>query len=365
MRLLLSFLLVSVNVLADEQCKNAAKLIQEGVKIGDASDGEIGKYKEAAELCPTMPEAFYNLGVVLGSKGDHQGAFEQFKKAISIKRAGVYLIGAGRAALEIGVDAVPFFEEAAQFENVSASAYEGLALAYEKSGDISKAIEVLDKSSSPGSASAKYNKAILLLRAERREEAKKALTELLDRDPNHVLANFQLGLIIWGEGSQLDLGLDKVSQAARLAPKNAEIQRVFGGMLKELGDLERAELALRRALIAEPDDIESRVLLGLVLIDKKQESLAVEVLSQAVSQSPEHSNAHAALARAQVELGSYEAAESSFKKAIDLDPNNVGAVNDLGVLYKRQGYPDKAAEQFRAALALDPKLSVAQKNLED
>lgn len=367
MKYLFSLLLLSAVLLADEQCKNAAKLIQEGVKLSDSSEDEIRKYREAASLCPTMPEAFYNLGVVLGAKGDHSGALEQFKKAIAIKPAGAYLIGAGRAALEAGEDSISFFEKATEFEAVAPSAYEGLAIAHERKGEISKAIEVLEKglANNSSNSSTRYNLAVMLIRAERSEEAKRVLMDLLQQDPNHPLANFQLGLIQWGEGGHADLALDKISQAARLAPKSAEIQRVFAGILKEIGDLERAELALRRALIAEPNDIEARVLLGLVLVDKKQEALAEEVLSQAVSQSPNHSNAFAALARAQVELGKYGSAEENFKKALSIDPNNVSAINDLGVLYKRQGYPEKAQDQFKAALAVDPKFSVAQKNLED
>ena len=52
----------------------------------------------------------------------------------------------------------------------------------------------------------------------------------------------------------------------------------------------------------------------------------------------------------------------SFARRID--PSDAGAHNNLGVLYYQKGLVPEAIEQFTRALELDPKMQVAQRNLE-
>jgi len=52
----------------------------------------------------------------------------------------------------------------------------------------------------------------------------------------------------------------------------------------------------------------------------------------------------------------------SFARRID--PSDAGAHNNLGVLYFQKGLVPEAIEQFTRALELDPRMQVAQRNLE-
>jgi Flp pilus assembly protein TadD len=52
----------------------------------------------------------------------------------------------------------------------------------------------------------------------------------------------------------------------------------------------------------------------------------------------------------------------SFARRID--PSDGGAHNNLGVLYFRRGLAQEAVQSFVRALELDPKMTVAQRNLE-
>ena len=47
-----------------------------------------------------------------------------------------------------------------------------------------------------------------------------------------------------------------------------------------------------------------------------------------------------------------------------IDPSDAGAHNNLGVLYFRKALYPEAVSSFSRALELDPKMSVAQRNLE-
>src|SRR3972149_8639374 len=52
----------------------------------------------------------------------------------------------------------------------------------------------------------------------------------------------------------------------------------------------------------------------------------------------------------------------SFARRID--PSDAGAHNNLGVLYYQKGLVDDAMGAFTRALELDPKMQVAQRNLD-
>jgi lipoprotein NlpI len=52
----------------------------------------------------------------------------------------------------------------------------------------------------------------------------------------------------------------------------------------------------------------------------------------------------------------------SFARRID--PSDAGAHNNLGVLYYNKGIYSEAVSAFMSALELDPKMEVAQRNLE-
>jgi Flp pilus assembly protein TadD len=52
--------------------------------------------------------------------------------------------------------------------------------------------------------------------------------------------------------------------------------------------------------------------------------------------------------------GDYAAAESSFREVLRREPNNLGALGNLGVLYSRQNLPAKAVEIYQRALKLMP-----------
>src|ERR671938_1640057 len=47
-----------------------------------------------------------------------------------------------------------------------------------------------------------------------------------------------------------------------------------------------------------------------------------------------------------------------------IDPSDAGAHNNLGVLYYQKGLIEEAIGEFARALELDPKMQVAQANLE-
>ena len=61
--------------------------------------------------------------------------------------------------------------------------------------------------------------------------------------------------------------------------------------------------------------------------------------------------------------GHLDEAESLFRKILDADPGNAGALHLLGVLVSKRGNVDDAIGLIREALAIDPDNAVARTNL--
>ncbi len=61
------------------------------------------------------------------------------------------------------------------------------------------------------------------------------------------------------------------------------------------------------------------------------------------------------LGMAYAEIGDYQKAEESYKKAISLDPSNPVAYHNLGNLYEKINKKDLALENYKKALSLDEK----------
>lgn len=57
------------------------------------------------------------------------------------------------------------------------------------------------------------------------------------------------------------------------------------------------------------------------------------------------------------------AAIEAYKKVIQLDPKNLEAINNLGVVYKDMGRADEAIEQYQKALSINPNFAKAHNNL--
>ncbi len=61
-----------------------------------------------------------------------------------------------------------------------------------------------------------------------------------------------------------------------------------------------------------------------------------------------------AAAAQHLESGHYAEAEAAFTQVLAREPNNLGALGNLGVLYSRQNRPQKAVDTYRRALLLVP-----------
>src|SRR5581483_10943846 len=102
-----------------------------------------------------------------------------------------------------------------------------------------------------------------------------------------------------------------IQKALGLAPKSAEIHRVWGRYLYTQKKFTEAVAALKKAIALRPQDISSYIELGDVYLNglgKPQEAIAA--YRQAVTRNHNHAGAHYALGLALVTIGETDSALS-------------------------------------------------------
>lgn len=82
-----------------------------------------------------------------------------------------------------------------------------------------------------------------------------------------------------------------------------------------------------------------------------------------IKQQPEIAGTHVNLGIIFIQKKSFDEAENSFNRALEIDPNNIYALNQLGFLYRQQGNFSKAEASYTKAININSSYAYAHLNL--
>lgn len=151
---------------------------------------------------------------------------------------------------------------------------------------------------------------------------------ILDRQPEHIDANFLLGTL---------------------------------NMQQE--DLDEATVLLKKAIALKPDHVEAYNKLAIVFQKQGKLIEAIEIFNQILSIGPENANVYFNLGNLYNKLNKYDMAVESFGKTIFFKPNDHEAHNNLGAILRKMGKFDEAVESYKTALKLKPDYTEAHFNI--
>ncbi|MEA1888085.1 MAG: tetratricopeptide repeat protein [Bacteroidota bacterium] len=103
------------------------------------------------------------------------------------------------------------------------------------------------------------------------------------------------------------------------------------------GDIENAEMTLREAFEAFPED--EQILLTMIqfFIDNNKRQDALDYLNMALEDSPDNYNLHYAKGVMHMQAENYDKALESLKKSIELEPDYFNSQYNAGVCYYNKG----------------------------
>ncbi len=133
--------------------------------------------------------------------------------------------------------------------------------------------------------------------------------------------------------------------------------------LANSGKTEEAIREYRSALLADPQDFQSRNNLGALLVSLGRFPEAVREYEEALRWEPGKAEILSNLGIARFQLGETEAALRLFAEALAIDPECVHAYNNRASAWKRLGRGEEAIADYRRAASLRPDSDEARLNL--
>jgi tetratricopeptide (TPR) repeat protein len=268
----------------------------------------------------------------------------------------------------------------------------GLANLYIRRKAYDKAWALADELVKANDPEGRILKGQLLIAQNKPAEAIKELQAAVNANRNSVRAHFLLGAAFlqdkkapqaeteWNEALRIDPGLSAAAVSLTQLKLNS-------------GDPDAALRYVQQGLKANPDLVDLRMILGNVLMVKRDYAAAVkefeelskrlpgnaqvsnnlalanvnlyasqnkpdraiQIVNQQIARNPNDAGLQNLLGQLYLSQKNYAKAEQAYRKALSIDKNNLAAYGLLGQLFMVQNSRDKAIQEFKSALKVNPR----------
>jgi len=376
---------------------------------------ERDAFESALALRPEDVPAHLRLAELLLALGENEEAYRRFKLAGELSPAEAAALGGlGRAALALDrpEEAVGHLEKALELQPGATIVHYQLALAYRGLGDIEAARAHLELR---GDGEISYADPLMYaIEPLKKEDVVEAVLEMAaeptehdDRDVAIFAGAYLTGLPgavgrIRDAVEALALEAEQQAPSSKQAASNrltrARLHFAAASIRLEEGDLGAARSEVEAALALASDMVPAMLMLGFVLEETGDPEAAIERYSAALELDPdstrallsranarfslrrdreaiadleqlcglghERDGARIRLAVAYHRLGELETAKAHYMRALELNlgPSDAAQVHHhLGIIEMHSD--ERAIEEYRTALALDPQLVAARLDL--
>jgi len=159
---------------------------------------------------------------------------------------------------------------------------------------------------------------------------------------------------------------NQVEVALALVPEMTEALMMLGYVLEKTGDIVTAVERYSAVLDINPDNTDALQARANARMALRLDREAIEDLERLCGLGLEGEGARIRLAVAYLRLGELETARENYLKALqlNLEPSDAAQVHHhLGIIEVRTGSIERAVEEYRTALGLDPNLVLARLDL--
>jgi tetratricopeptide (TPR) repeat protein len=254
---------------------------------------------------------------------------------------------------------------AAYYHYTLAHMYEEQVAVYGRSELANKAIEEYRQAIEADPTSEYLTSALAELYAKtgRIRDAVMEAQDILKRDPNNLEAHKLLGRIYLrslgdvqgGQGSQsvLKLAIEQYEQITKIEPDNVDDRLLLGRLYRLNNDLQKAENEFKTAVKLEPDSEEAVTTLAYLYNEEGDTARAGEVLSS-IPDASRSAKLYSALGYTYEQQKQYKNAIQAYRKAIELDRDNLDAIRGLAQNLVNDGQTDAALEQYKIIADTNP-----------
>ena len=162
---------------------------------------------------------------------------------------------------------------------------------------------------------------------------------------------------------QIMQAIDALSKALQLNPDSARVHSNLGSLFIKQGNLEKALYHNKEALRLDPQLVEAHNNMGIVLMREGKLEAAISQFREALQIDPNFKPAANSLRSALAIQRELESEVSKLSKLLQDNPESAELHFQLGNLFFRQGDRRQAIQQYKKALELDPEFLPALNNL--
>jgi tetratricopeptide (TPR) repeat protein len=254
---------------------------------------------------------------------------------------------------------------AAYYHYAVAHMYEEQVTVYGRSELANKAIEEyrLAIEADPSSEFLTSGLAELYVKTGRIRDAVMEAQDIIKRDPNNLEAHKLLGRIYLrslgdmpgGNGSDnvLKLAIEQYEQIVKIEPNSVDNHLLLGRLYRLNNDLQKSESELKTAVKLDPNSEEAVTTLSILYTDEGDTAHALQVLSS-IPDAGRSAKLYSALGSTYEQRKEYKKAIDAFKKAIQLDRDNLDAIRGLAENLMNDGQTDAALEQYEVIADANP-----------
>lgn len=335
---------------SSSELAEAQSLLQQG-RVAEAKSATT----EYLQVHPSSVEGYNLLGIICGSAHDYEGALEAFQHALKLNPAstkshnnlGNLYAAAGKSDL-----AESEFRKSVSLAPSDSEANYSLGLLFISKNKPAAAIPLLLRVH-PASLEARMNLVRAYLRAGKTAEGLKLAQTISVQEPRDLQRHFTLGLLLAEEKQYKSAELE-LEKADALRPGTFEILYNLGQIYLRANEVSKAELVLNRALKLKPDSADTMYLMGQALNDESRPVDALDLLARAHKLAPENPDIIFLLARVSMGQNFFEDAIPLLESGLKIAPQRADLHAALGESYFMSGKADKAIEEFKKLIALEP-----------
>jgi len=295
--------------------------------------------KEPALNSP-FPEVHYTLGNIALRRGQLDEAIDHYLKSLGINKGYVPAkLALAEAFLNKGrqADAKTEIDGALQIQpgNLPARLLKTtLEMADKKYSEVDQELKSLAKDYPENDAVQRQTGLYHELRGNT-AEAEKSLIRAVDLAPN-TEDNLRALVLFYVRNKQTNRALEKLNSVPD-DRKQAFHYELMGAVASREGKLGDAENAYKKALEKDPNRFSSEQLLLDMYVQSKRLDEALKVLDARIKKNPANSAAFTMRGSLYEQMGNLQEAQHSYEQALQADPNQDAAANNLAYLLAEQG----------------------------
>jgi tetratricopeptide (TPR) repeat protein len=253
----------------------------------------------------------------------------------------------------------------AYYHYAVAHMYEDQFAVYNRSDLATKAIEEyrLAIDADPTSEYLTSGLAELYAKTGRIRDAVLEAQDILKKDPNNLEAHKLLGRIYLrslgdvqggsGSDSVLKLAIEQYQEIIKIEPDSVDNHLLLGRLYRLNNDLQKAEGEFKIAVKLQPDSEEAVTTLAYLYNEEGDTTRAAEALSS-VPDATRSAKLYSALGYTYEQQKEYKKAITAYRKAIELDRDNLDAIRGLAQNLLNDGQTDAALEQYKIIADSNP-----------